>query len=612
MASSQNFIRNFCIISHIDHGKSTLADRFLELTGTVEKRKMREQYLDMMDLEREKGITIKMQPVRMSYILNSKSHIFNLIDTPGHVDFSYEVSRSLAAVEGVILLVDATQGVQAQTLANLYLAKEQNLIIIPAVNKIDLPGAQIKETKIELAHLLGISESTFAKASADREEIFEISGKTGTNVEKLLAEIIKKIPSPKGNPDLPLRALVFDSKYDSFKGVIAYVRIVDGKLKKGEKIKLMVSGAEDEAQDVGYFKPELVSAMEISAGEIGYIATGIKEPGKVKVGDTITTTYNLQPTTHNLKVEALPGYKEPKSMVYASFYPEKGEDFDLLKDALLKLKLNDASLVFESEVSEVLGRGFRCGFLGTLHLEIIFERLKREFNIKLITTTPSVLYKIKEKGREKSIYSPQQLSSEVEEIREPWAKLEIITPQKYLSQIITLVKNKRGEYRDTKYLTAERAILTCEIPLAELITDFYDKLKNLSSGYASLNYELIDWRIGDLVRLNILVAGERADALSRIVPRARACEEGKSMVEKLKEILPTQLFTVALQAEVDGRVIARETMRAMRKDVTGYLYGGDYTRKRKLLEKQKRGKKLLKEKGKVRIPPEVFLKILKK
>jgi len=555
----------------------------------------------MMDLEREKGITIKMQPVRMSYILNSKSHIFNLIDTPGHVDFSYEVSRSLAAVEGAILLVDATQGIQAQTLANLYLAKEQNLIIIPAVNKIDLGGAQIKETKIELAHLLGISEG----------EIFEISGKTGANVEKLLAEIIKKIPSPKGNPDLPLRALVFDSKYDSFKGVIAYVRIVDGKLKKGEKIKLMVSGAEDEAQDVGYFKPELVSAPELSAGEIGYIATGIKEPGKVKVGDTITTKIsNFQFSISNVKV--LPGYKEPKSMVYASFYPEKGEDFDLLKDALLKLKLNDASLVFEPEVSEVLGRGFKCGFLGTLHLEIIFERLKREFNMKLITTTPSVLYKIKERGIEKSIYSPQQLSSEAEEIREPWARLEIITPQKYLSQIIGLVKNKRGEYRDTKYLTAERAILTCEIPLAELITDFYDKLKNLSSGYASLNYELMDWRIGDLARLNILAAGERVDALSRIVPRARAYEEGKSMVEKLKEILPAQLFAVALQAEVDGRIIARETMKAMRKDVTGYLYGGDYTRKRKLLEKQKKGKKLLKEKGRVRIPPEVFLKILKK
>ncbi len=601
-------IRNFCIISHIDHGKSTLADRFLELTKTIDKRKMREQYLDMMDLEREKGITIKMQPVRMSYILNSKSYILNLIDTPGHVDFSYEVSRSLAAVEGAILLVDATQGIQAQTLANLYLALDQDLVIIPAVNKIDLfapyraegsgagADAQIREAKEELAQLLGIK----------KEEIFEISGKTGTNVANLLEEIIQKVPPPKGDAELPLRALVFDSKYDSFKGVIAYVRLIDGKIKRGERIKLMVSGAEDMAIDVGYFKPELASSSELSAGEIGYIATGIKEPGKVKVGDTITI--------QNSKTEVGPlrGYKEPKSMVYASFFPEKGEDFDLLKDALSKLKLNDASLVFEPEVSEVLGRGFKCGFLGTLHLEIVFERLKREFNIKLITTTPSVLYKIKERGQEKSIYSPQQLSLEAEQIKEPWAKLEIVAPQKYLSQIIALVKNKRGEYRDTKYLTADRAILACEIPLAELITDFYDKLKNLSSGYASLNYELMDWRIGDLVRLNILVAGERVDALSRIVPRDRAYEEGKAMVEKLKEILPDQLFAVALQAESDGRIIARETMKAMRKDVTGYLYGGDYTRKRKLLEKQKRGKKLLKEKGKVNIPPEVFLQILKK
>jgi len=592
---SQLNIRNFCIISHIDHGKSTLADRFLELTKTIDKRKMREQYLDMMDLEREKGITIKLQPVRMLYNLKSNIYYLNLIDTPGHVDFSYEVSRSLAAVEGAILLVDASQGIQAQTLANLHLAEEQNLVIIPAVNKIDLAGARIDETKNELARLLKIK----------KEEIFEISGKLGTNVEKLLDEVIKKISPPQGNSEFPLRALVFDSKYDPYKGVICYVKIVDGKIKKGERIRLMASGAEDEVLDVGFFKPEPVSCPELSAGEIGYISTGIKEPNKIRTGDTITKIPLAQ-------IQPLPGYREVKPMVFASFYPEKGEDFDLLKDALSKLKLNDASLAFEPEVSEVLGRGFKCGFLGTLHLEIIFERLKREFGTKLITTTPSVLYKIKEKGIEKSIYSPQQLSSKVEEIKEPWVKLEIITPQKYLSQIISLVKNKRGEYKETNYLSTDRAILVCEIPLPELIGDFYDQLKNLSSGYASLNYELLDWRAWDLARLNIMVAGERVDALSRIVPREKAYDEGKRMVERLKEILPSQLFAVTLQAEVEGRIIARETMKAMRKDVTGYLYGGDYTRKRKLLEKQKRGKKILKEKGRVRIPPEIFLQILKK
>jgi len=606
---NQSDIRNFVIISHIDHGKSTLADRFLELTGTIDKRKMREQYLDMMDLERERGITIKLQPVRMLYNLKSNIYYLNLIDTPGHVDFSYEVSRSLAAVEGAILLVDATQGIQAQTLANLYLAQEQNLVIIPAVNKIDLREAQIEESKNELSQLLKVS----------KEEIFEISAKLGTNVDKLLTEVIKKFPPPQGNPDTPLRALVFDSKYDSYKGVISFIRIVDGKIKKGEKIKLMASGAEDEVREVGYFEPELSISQELSAGEIGYIATGIKEPGKVRAGDTITISNIKNQISKIIKVGALPGYKEPMPMVFASFFPEKGEDFELLKDAFNKLKLNDASLFFEQEVSEALGRGFKCGFLGTLHMEIVFERLKREFGAEVILTAPSVLYKIKFASKAvpeyTEIYSASQMPerNEIGGILEPWAKLEIITPQKYLSQLINLVKLRRGRFIETKYLGGEnRLILVCEIPLSEIISDFYTQLKNLTSGYASLNYELIEWRPGDLVKLNILVAGENIEAFSRIVHKDTAYQEGKNTVGRLKEILPSQLFAVALQAEVDGRVVARETMRALRKDVTGYLYGGDYTRKRKLLEKQKKGKKLLKERGKVNIPPEVFLKILKK
>jgi len=483
------------------------------------------------------------------------------------------------------------------------------LVIIPAVNKIDLREAQIEESKNELSQLLKVS----------KEEIFEISAKLGTNVDKLLTEVIKKFPPPQGNPDTPLRALVFDSKYDSYKGVISFIRIVDGKIKKGEKIKLMASGAEDEVREVGYFEPELSSSQELSAGEIGYIATGIKEPGKVRAGDTITISNIKNQISKIIKVGALPGYKEPMPMVFASFFPEKGEDFELLKDAFNKLKLNDASLFFEQEVSEALGRGFKCGFLGTLHMEIVFERLKREFGAEVILTAPSVLYKIKFASKAvpeyTEIYSASQMPerNEIGGILEPWAKLEIITPQKYLSQLINLVKLRRGRFIETKYLGGEnRLILVCEIPLSEIISDFYTQLKNLTSGYASLNYELIEWRSGDLVKLNILVAGENIEAFSRIVHKDTAYQEGKNTVGRLKEILPSQLFAVALQAEVDGRVVARETMRALRKDVTGYLYGGDYTRKRKLLEKQKKGKKLLKERGKVNIPPEVFLKILKK
>ena len=597
---------NLVIISHIDHGKSTLADRLLELTGTIPKEKMREQFLDSMDLERGRGITIKMHPVRMTYILNSKFYILNLIDTPGHVDFSYEVSRSLVAVEGAILLVDATKGIQAQTLANLELAKKQNLVIIPAVNKIDSPQAKIGETKTDLAKLLNILE----------KEVFEISAKYGTNVEKLLKSVIEKIPCPKGNPEKPLRALIFDSKYDPFKGVIAFVRVIDGKISSGEKIYLIQTKTEGEAKEIGYFRPELVETYELKAGEIGYIATGIKTPAKVRVGETITKISNLN-------VEPLPGYQTPKPMVFASIYTENPDDFDLLKTALAKLKLNDASLSFEPEMREFLGRGFRCGFLGTLHAEITSERLSREFSLSLIISTPSVVYRvINQKNQEISIYSPSDWppQDEIKKIKEPWARLEIITPQNFLGRVLEILKGTEGKSIETRYFGLNKVLLIYEVPLREIIVGFYDNLKGQTQGFASMNYEFLDsnppttqqglgYRPADLVKLEILIAGGREEAFSKIAPRTKAYQEGKRMVEKLKKILPSQLFSVPLQAVVSGKIIARETIKAKRRDVIAPLYGGDYTRKRKLLEKQKRGKKELKEKGRIRIPPKVFLEM---
>jgi len=586
-------IRNFCIISHIDHGKSTLADRFLELTETIPKEKMRPQYLDMMDLERERGITIKMRPVRMEY----QGHILNLIDTPGHVDFSYEVSRSLAAVEGAILLVDATKGIQAQTLANLELAKRQNLVIIPAINKIDSPQAKIGETKTDLAKLLNISEN----------EIFEISAKYGTNVEQLLDAVIKKISSPKGVLEKPLRALIFDSEYDSFKGVVSYVRVIDGEISPGDKIYLIQTKIEGEAKEVGCFRPELKVAKELKAGEIGYIATGIKEPGKVRVGETIT----------KLKInemEPLPGYKEPNPMVFASIYPENPDDFDGLKEAMSKLKLNDASLSFESEMREFLGRGFRCGFLGTLHAEIVSERLRREFGLDLVISNPSVVYRIiNQKEKEIFVYSPSDWpsSAEIKEVREPLVKIEIMTPTNYLGEVSDLLKSSEGNLIETKYFASDKLLLIYEVPLREIIIGFYDKLKGQSQGFASANYEILGYRLGDLVKLEILIAGEKEEAFSKIVSRARVFKEGKRIIEKLKEILPPQLFSVPLQAAVSGKIIARETIKAKRRDVTAPLYGGDYTRKRKLLEKQKIGKKKLKAKGRIRISPRVFLEMFR-
>lgn len=605
-------VRNFCIIAHIDHGKSTLADRFLELTATVEKRKMQEQFLDQMELERERGITIKLQPVRMHYTLNAKSYTLNLIDTPGHVDFTYEVSRSLAAVEGAILLVDATKGVQAQTLANLHLAQKQGLVIIPVINKIDLANSKIKEAEEEIQNLLPETIDS---------GIFRISAKTGEGVEKVLEEVIDKIPPPIPstlNPTPSLfRALIFDSSFDAYKGVIAYVRIFDGEIESGDKIKLFASKESADTIEVGYFSPKLKKCDKLFAGDIGYIATGLKDPGKVRVGDTIFKTASGEPA------EPLPGYREPEPVVFASFYPENSEEYDLLKDALGKLKLTDASLIYEPESSPGLGRGFRVGFLGMLHVEIISERLRREFGLNLIISTPSVEYHVALKnGKNLNVRSAISLPDPtlIEKIEEPIVDLEVLSPSEYMGQIMKLMSELRSQYKSTDYLTKEITILKYQVPLSEIITDFYDKLKSVTSGYASMNYEparsagsgQVGYQKSDLIRLDILVAEELIGPFSKIVPRTSAYYEGKKIVEKLKKVIPKQWFAVALQAVIGGKIIARETISALRKDVTGYLYGGDVTRKKKLLEKQKKGKKKMKELGKVNIPQKVFLEMLKR
>ncbi len=609
---SQQNIRNFCIIAHIDHGKSTLADRFLELTGTVEERKMKKQVLDQMDLERERGITIKLQPVRMKYeLVKSQEYILNLIDTPGHVDFSYEVSRSLAAVEGAILLVDATQGIQAQTLANLYLALEQDLAIIPVINKIDMPNAAPEEVAKEISDLIGVEE----------REIIRISAKTGENIEAVLKEVIEKIPAPQGDREKPARALIFDSYFDSYKGAVAQVRIVDGKINKGDKICFLKAKIESEIIELGIMKPELAKTEFLEAGDIGYIATGLKEVSKCRVGDTIAKVVsskqqvasNDDGSTYN--IEPLAGYKEVKPVVFASMYPVEGDDYPELRDALEKLKLNDASLSFEPESSSALGRGFRCGFLGMLHLEIVSERLTREYDMNLVITTPSVSYQvIKRNGKKITIFSPADLPdpSAIEEIQEPWVKLEIVLPENRIGAIMKLAENSRAIYKSTDYLSQDRVILFYEAPLINIIVDFYDNLKSVSSGFASMSYELIGFKKEDLIKIDILVGGERVEAFSKIVPRSESYEDGKRIVEKLKDAIPRQNFAVALQAAISGKIIARETIRPFRKDVTAKLYGGDVTRKRKLLEKQKKGKKKMKSFGKVDIPQEAFLSVLKK
>ena len=599
----QKDIRNFVIIAHIDHGKSTLADRFLEMTGTVEKRKMHEQYLDSMDLERERGITIKMQPVRMAYKLQSTEYNLNLIDTPGHVDFSYEVSRALAAVEGAILLVDATKGVQAQTLANLRVAIQQRLVIIPAINKIDLDHARVEEIEQEILDL-------FASFDILPERIHRISGKTGEGVAELLEDVIRKVPPPQGGEALPLRALVFDSQYDTYRGVVAHVRVMEGSARARERMFAMASKQESEIKEVGIFTPSLMPSQELRAGEIGYIATGFKDVSFVRVGDTLTiaTSDKRQVTS------SLPGYKEPLPVVFSSIFPAEGHDFDELKDALGELRLNDAALHYEQEYSEALGRGWKCGFLGMLHMEIVLERLRREHGVEVAVTTPSVVLRVRGKGgKEMALYTPSRFPdpTEIEEIREPWVRMEVITPPAYLNNVMQLLQSLRGDYKDTRTLGKETLEIVYETPLAELITDFYDKLKSVSSGYASLAYEVIDERPGDLVKLDIMLAGEKVEAFSRIVPRDRAEREGRKLVDKIKEVLPPESFAVAIQAAIGGKVVARETKGAMRKDVTGALYGGDYSRKKKLLEKQKKGKKRMKEFGRVHLDSETFMKVFR-
>jgi GTP-binding protein LepA len=598
-----NNIRNFVVLAHIDHGKSTLADRFLEITKTIPKEKLKEQYLDRMSLERERGITIKLHPVRMSYILNSKSYILNLIDTPGHVDFSYEVSRSLNACEGAILLCDATQGIQAQTLANYYLAKQEGLVIIPVVNKIDLPNAQSEKVARELAELLGIKES----------EVIFISAKQGTNVEKVLETIVEKIPAPQGDTNKPLRALVFDSLFDQHRGVIAYVRIFDGRIKKGEEIKLLGTGKISTVLEVGTFNPNFSPKESLEAGEAGYLITGFKGIRDCRVGDTVTKVSSFKFQVSSFGVEPLKGYKEPQPMVFASFYCTDAKEYQKFKEALEKLSLNDAAFTFKSEVFSDLGFGFRCGFLGMLHMEIIKERLEREYNLDLIITAPSVSYKVILKtNEEKYIHSPQEFPepSEIKEIQEPWVRLDVFSPVQYLSPIMDLVKNFRGLYKKTEHL-GDEVILIYEMPLASFLDNFYNSLKNISAGYASLSYQFIDYRPGDLVKMDILIAGKKADALSLIVPKQEVQSEGKRLVMQLKKVIPRQMFEIAIQAAVGSQIISRETVPAMRKNVTAKLYGGDRTRKEKLWKKQKAGKEKLKRLGTVDVPQEAFFAILK-
>ncbi|NQT29701.1 MAG: elongation factor 4 [Candidatus Saganbacteria bacterium] len=586
-------IRNFSIIAHIDHGKSTLADRMLEFTHTISKRNMKDQVLDSMELERERGITIKAQAIRMKY----KNHILNLIDTPGHVDFTYEVSRSLAACEGAILVVDATQGIEAQTLANVNLALANKLKIIPIINKIDLPGAEIEMVKKELINTLGFEE----------DEIILASAKEGKGIEEALDAVISRIPPPQGNPESPLQALIFDSHYDAYRGVIVYIRVVNGNLKKGDKILLLGTGKEFEALEIGTFKLGLVPKESLSAGEVGYLIANIKNIADAHVGDTITTVKKGAK-------KALPGYKKIKPMVYCGFYPINGEDYKDLQEALEKLQLNDAALFFEPETSAALGFGFRCGFLGLLHLEITQQRLTREFNLGLIATTPNVIYKINLNNK-KEVYidNPTKFPdpTNIESIEEPYLKVSIFTPADFVGAVMTIANDKRGVFVNLEYLDPKRAVITYELPLSEVIIEFHDLLKSVSRGYASMDYEQIGYRQSNLAKLDILINHETVDALSFIVHRDRAPYYGRKMCEHLASEIPTQMFSIPVQAAIGGKVIARETIRARRKDVLAKCYGGDVSRKRKLLEKQKAGKKKMKRVGKVDIPQEAFLAVLR-
>ena len=599
MQDRKKFIRNFSIIAHIDHGKSTLADRLIEMTGVLSKREMESQVLDNMDIERERGITIKSQAVRMKYqAKDGNEYELNLIDTPGHVDFNYEVSRSLAACDGAILVVDSSQGVEAQTLANVYLALDNNLEILPVINKVDLPNARPDEVKKEIEDIIGIPA----------QDAPCISAKSGLNVDQVLERIVTDLPSPKGEEEASLKALIFDSIYDNYKGAIAYVRIKDGTVKAGDEIRLMAANKIFTVTEVGYFEPgKYQEAEELKAGEVGYIAASIKSLSDVRVGDTITLE-------ENPAKEPLPGYKKVNPMVYCGIYPIDGSDYENLKVALEKLKLNDAALEYEPETSGALGSGFRCGFLGLLHLEIIEERLDREFDLSLITTSPSVIYKVyKTDGEVIELYNPSDMPSpnEIAYIEEPVVQAEIITPKDYVGGIMEICQNRRGNYVDMKYLDENRVTLIYELPLNEIIYDFFDILKSKTKGYASFDYEIKNYQRADLVKLDIWVNGEGVDALSFIVHRDSSYEKGKKMIEKLKEVIPRQLFAIPLQAVIGGKIIARETISALRKDVLAKCYGGDITRKKKLLEKQKRGKKKMRQIGNVEIPQEAFLSVLK-
>ena len=597
----QSRIRNFCIIAHIDHGKSTLADRLLEITGTVEKRRMKEQLLDTMELERERGITIKLQPARMSYTAQDGiEYELNLIDTPGHVDFTYEVSRSLAAVEGAILLVDSTQGVQAQTIANLYLAIDQNLTIIPVLNKVDLPNSDVERRGNELMQLIGCK----------REEILCASGKTGEGVKEILERIVRDVPPPKGDPTAQGRAIIFDSKYDDYQGVIAYIRCMDGVLQERSKVRFLATATTSEALEVGYLKPEHTKSGRLGTGEIGYLVTGLKDIQAVRVGDTVSLTGDAN-------VEQLPGYREVRPMVYAGVFPADGSEYEKLRDAILKLKLSDAALTFDPEHSSALGFGFRCGLLGMLHLEILQQRLIREFDMDIVITTPSVGYEVKlTNGEEIFVKSPGDFPevSRIEETREPWATVDIVCPKEYIGNVMALVQDRRGDYKNTEYLDLQRAILHYSMPLASVIVDFYDKLKSATAGYASMNYDFSDFRASDIVRLDIHVAEEPVEALATLLHSTEADRRGREIIATLKEELPRAQFAIKLQAIIGAKILASDRINPFRKDVLAKMSGGDYSRKSKLLQKQKKGKERMLSMGVggVEIPPDTFIKVLRR
>jgi GTP-binding protein LepA len=592
-------IRNFCIIAHIDHGKSTLADRLLQVTGTISDRDMQAQALDDMDLERERGITIKSHAIQMNYKFEGQDYVLNLIDTPGHVDFSYEVSRSIAACEGALLIVDASQGIEAQTISNLYLALEHDLEIIPILNKMDLPGAMPEEVSDQIIELLG----------CDMEDIIQASGKTGLGVDAILSAVIHRIPPPKGDENAPLQAMIFDSVFNPFRGIIAYYRVRNGVIKKGDRVRFFNTGKDYNADEIGILKMDLSPRQEVRAGDVGYIISGIKTAKEVKVGDTITLAAN--PTN-----EAIKGFEDVKPMVFAGIYPVETDEYEELRYSMEKLQLNDSSLVFEPESSAALGFGFRCGFLGMLHMEIIQERLEREFNMTVITTVPNVsyfCYMNKEKDKAIIVNNPSELPdpSGVDRIEEPYIKAQVITKSEYIGQIMTLCIEKRGELRNQVYLTQDRVELTFEMPLAEIVFDFYDRLKSVSRGYASFDYHPIGYKTSDLIRMDMLLNGEQLDALSALVHRSNAYDLGKKICVKLKELIPRQQFEIPIQAAIGAKVIARETIKALRKDVTAKCYGGDISRKRKLLEKQKEGKKRMRQIGRVEVPQEAFMAVLK-